>query len=345
MRAIDLIAIFRAPSASENSTAPDRLPVIVREGTGEGPGPGSPGCSAAGPSCGEPQGARILRYPATPTYAGLAPGLAVGLLAFGVVLAGLLLTSLVRGTLGRRELLTQGPLGGVLLFLNVRGLLSLEAFDARLARQCSGPSEREPMRQRIDELATSRAAVSQAVDTERRRIERDLHDGVQQRLVALAMLLGYARRGRTPEQAKPAGAGPQGVPGRPDRAAGSGLADVSDGAGQSGAGEALTGVSERCGIPVRMDLALTGRLPSSATPSPLFAVLRAGLSPEAAVTVAPAADTVSIAVTELVDDAVITLTPGAVDDAVIALTPGAMEARLPDGLSGGRCSVASPWRS
>ncbi|WP_420708855.1 histidine kinase [Streptomyces sp. NRRL S-378] len=34
------------------------------------------------------------------------------------------------------------------------------------------------------------------MDTERRRIERDLHDGVQQRLVALAMLLGRARRSR-----------------------------------------------------------------------------------------------------------------------------------------------------
>ncbi|WP_443073190.1 histidine kinase [Streptomyces sp. S465] len=74
------------------------------------------------------------------------------------------------------------------------------ALDARLARECFGPSERELLRQRIDELATSRAAVVQAVDAERRRIERDLHDGNQQRLVALAMLLGRARRSRSPEQ-------------------------------------------------------------------------------------------------------------------------------------------------
>ena len=69
----------------------------------------------------------------------------------------------------------------------LQGLVSLGAFDARLARENFGPSERELMQQRIDELAASRAAVLQAVDTERRRIERDLHDGVQQRLVALAM--------------------------------------------------------------------------------------------------------------------------------------------------------------
>lgn len=135
-------------------------------------------------------GRRILRYLATRTYGGLLTGVVVGLLAFGVVLAGLLAVGLARGTLGGRELLTQVLLGGVLLFLDVQGLFSLEALDARLARECFGPSEHELLQRRIDELATSRAAVLQAVDGERRRIERDLHDGVQQRLVALAMLLG-----------------------------------------------------------------------------------------------------------------------------------------------------------
>ncbi|MBO0827189.1 MAG: sensor histidine kinase, partial [Streptosporangiales bacterium] len=40
---------------------------------------------------------------------------------------------------------------------------------------------------------TTRAEVVDAADAERRRIERDLHDGAQQRLVALAMDLGVAR--------------------------------------------------------------------------------------------------------------------------------------------------------
>ncbi|WP_435840072.1 DUF4396 domain-containing protein [Streptomyces chilikensis] len=52
----------------------------------------------------------------------------------------------------------------------------------------------------------------------------------------------------------------------------------------------------------------------------LFAVVRAGLSLKAAVKVALAADTVSIAVMELVDNA------------IIALTPGAMDAHLSDAL-------------
>lgn len=52
----------------------------------------------------------------------------------------------------------------------------------------------------------------------------------------------------------------------------------------------------------------------------LFAVVRAGVSLKAAIKVALAADTVSIAVMELVDNG------------IIALTPGAMDAHLSDGL-------------
>ncbi|MFD3824095.1 sensor histidine kinase [Streptomyces sp. NPDC058625] len=216
---------------------------------------------------------RILRYLATRTYAGLVTGIVVGLLAFGVVLAGLLVASLVRGTLDWQELFTQGLLGGVLLFLDVQGLLSLEAFEGRLAREYFGPSERELMRQRIDELATSRAAVLQAVDTERRRIERDLHDGVQQRLVALAMLLGRARRGRTPEQTKSlleqAHKESQDVLTELREVAWRAYPTALDSLGLQ---EALAGVSERCSIPIRMDFALTHPLPASGETAAYFVV-------------------------------------------------------------------------
>src|SRR6185437_4128939 len=42
------------------------------------------------------------------------------------------------------------------------------------------------------ELHASRARIVQAADTERRRLERNLHDGAQQRLVSLALLLRLA---------------------------------------------------------------------------------------------------------------------------------------------------------
>ena len=50
------------------------------------------------------------------------------------------------------------------------------------------------LRARIDELRTSRARLVAAGDAERRRLERDLHDGAQSRLVSLAMKLRLAHR-------------------------------------------------------------------------------------------------------------------------------------------------------
>ena len=46
---------------------------------------------------------------------------------------------------------------------------------------------------RVESLARSRADIVTATDAERRRIERDLRDGTQQRLLSLAMNLGMAR--------------------------------------------------------------------------------------------------------------------------------------------------------
>jgi len=45
---------------------------------------------------------------------------------------------------------------------------------------------------RVEELRQARRRVVDAADDERRRLERDLHDGAQQRLVALRFELGLA---------------------------------------------------------------------------------------------------------------------------------------------------------
>lgn len=50
------------------------------------------------------------------------------------------------------------------------------------------------VRAQLEEVRASRARLAQAADDERRRVERDLHDGAQQRLVALTMRLEQARR-------------------------------------------------------------------------------------------------------------------------------------------------------
>jgi signal transduction histidine kinase len=66
-------------------------------------------------------------------------------------------------------------------------------LDAWAARALLGPSRTEELEHRVERLAETRAGVVDAADAERRRLERDLHDGTQQRLVSLAMQLGMAR--------------------------------------------------------------------------------------------------------------------------------------------------------
>ena len=67
------------------------------------------------------------------------------------------------------------------------------AVDERAALALLGPSPAQQLELRVQALARSRAEVVAAADAERRRIERDQHDGAQQQLVSLAMNLGMAR--------------------------------------------------------------------------------------------------------------------------------------------------------
>jgi len=78
--------------------------------------------------------------------------------------------------------------------------------DETLARLLLGPSRSDELALRLESLTKSRAEIVAATDAERRRIERDLHDGAQQRLVSLAMNLGMAktRFSDVPEPAKQA---------------------------------------------------------------------------------------------------------------------------------------------
>lgn len=70
------------------------------------------------------------------------------------------------------------------------------SVDRSLARTLLGTDPEEEIAQlaeRVDSLTETREATVDSVEAERRRIERDLHDGPQQRLVAIAMDLGMAR--------------------------------------------------------------------------------------------------------------------------------------------------------
>jgi signal transduction histidine kinase len=67
----------------------------------------------------------------------------------------------------------------------------LATADTAMSRRLLGPPS--DLAARVSELEISRERVVDAAEGERRRIERDLHDGAQQRLVALAMELGRAQ--------------------------------------------------------------------------------------------------------------------------------------------------------
>ncbi|WP_316575314.1 MULTISPECIES: sensor histidine kinase [Nocardia] len=83
--------------------------------------------------------------------------------------------------------------GAVLCFLGVQGLVGVVRAEAWALRRSVRPGSGE-LAQRVAQLTTTRAEVVDIIDDERRRIERDLHDGVQQRVVALSILLGRVER-------------------------------------------------------------------------------------------------------------------------------------------------------
>jgi signal transduction histidine kinase len=73
---------------------------------------------------------------------------------------------------------------------------------ARLARWVLSPSARTRLVERVEELTETRAGALDAHAAELRRIERDLHDGTQARLVTVAMRLGLAEKGVTKDPDK-----------------------------------------------------------------------------------------------------------------------------------------------
>ncbi len=94
---------------------------------------------------------------------------------------------------GTNALTAMTVLGVALLYVAPWVARGLAGLDAAAAEALLGPNRAEELTHQVETLSESRAAVLAAADAERRRIERDLHDGLQQRLVSLAMNLGMTR--------------------------------------------------------------------------------------------------------------------------------------------------------
>jgi signal transduction histidine kinase len=153
------------------------------------------------------------------------------------------------------------------------------ALDALIARPLLGPSRAEELEYRVERLAQTRAGVVDAADAERRRLERDLHDGTQQRLVSLAINLGMARvQATTTEDARLAIAEAH----EEAKAALSELRDLIRGLHPAvledrGLDAALSGVAARMPIPVRLTVDLPRR-PTAVIEAVAYFVVSEGLA-------------------------------------------------------------------
>lgn len=129
------------------------------------------------------------------------------------------------------------------------------------------------LRARLAELQASRARLVEATESERRRIERDLHDGTQQRLVSIAMSLGLA-------ESKLADDRPAVEPVL--REAREALAVALDELREltqgirpailveRGLAAALDDLSRRAGLPVKLSADVSGRLPEQVESAAYF---------------------------------------------------------------------------
>lgn len=84
-------------------------------------------------------------------------------------------------------------IGLALIPFAVLGTRALGTVHGKFARAMLGPTRADALAIEAERLQSSRARGVEAAEAERRRIERDLHDGAQQRLVAVAMGLGRAK--------------------------------------------------------------------------------------------------------------------------------------------------------
>lgn len=198
------------------------------------------------------------------------------------------------------------------------------------------------LRAQLEELRESRARIVEAGDAARKRLERNLHDGAQQRLVALSVALGLAESkiATDPEAATALLKSARG-----DLAIGlEELREIARGLHPAILGRglevALAGLAERSPVPVELEVALDGRRPEQVEAAAYYVVAEAltnvaryANAGTARVSVRAEADALRV---EVVDDGSggAAITPGSglegLRDRVEAIG-GRLELRSPDG--------------
>ncbi len=176
-------------------------------------------------------------------------------------------------------ILSRARLRAMLLLENrlIRGAFTTERLDAvkLIAGQLAVSLDNAQL---YSELGASRARIVTAADQTRRQIERDLHDGAQQRLVSLALELRMAQADVSPHAEQ--------LRRRLDRAveqvsgALEELRNLSRGIhpailAEGGLGPALRAMARRSPIPVQLDLRVRERLPDQVEVSAYYIVAEA----------------------------------------------------------------------
>ena len=129
-------------------------------------------------------------------YDALVTGLAVALLAFAFLAPA---AAVVIGNSDAQAGLSFLPtpvallLAAVAVVAAVTLLVFAPALDASIDRWLLSPSPTAALQNQVSALADAREGAVTSAQTERHRIERDLHDSVQPRLVSLAMTIGLAQ--------------------------------------------------------------------------------------------------------------------------------------------------------
>jgi signal transduction histidine kinase len=170
-------------------------------------------------------------------------------------------------------------LGLLLLAALPRIVHGLSRLHVAFARSLLSPDAQQQLEQRVSELEVSREASVESSASELRRIERDLHDGAQQRLVSLAMNLGLAKERlrdsddeRTREMVDTAhDEAKQAIAELRDLVRGIHPAVLTD----RGLDAAVSALVARCPVPVTLQSDLPRRLPAAVEATAYFVVAEA----------------------------------------------------------------------
>jgi len=171
-----------------------------------------------------------------------------------------------------------GRLWGVMIVVSTRDEPLPADIEARLAGFTELAATAIANAEAQAALTASRARIVAAADQARRRIERDLHDGAQQRLVSLALQL------RAAQADVPPGAGElaQRLEGVVTEVTGvlEELREIARGLhpavlSESGLGPALRALARRSAVPVSVDVQVAGRLPEPVETAAYYVVSEA----------------------------------------------------------------------